>query len=100
MVWEQFELAADACQWNECTKLVQLTVRLCGSAYTFYRSYPKSCYSKLVEELKRRFTPVHIPVVQTNLFYERTQGTKETVDEYAQNLRGDGKNTKTLCPIS
>ena len=87
--WEQFELAADACQWSEVTKLVQLTMHLRGSAYSFYHSCPsdkKSNYSKLAEELKRRFTPVRIPAAQTNVFHERKQGQKESVDKYPQDL--------------
>lgn len=88
--WEQFELVADACQWNERTKLVQLTMRLRGTAYSFYRSCPstkKSSYHTLAEELKKRFTPIRIPAVQTNLFHERKQAPKESVDSYAQDLR-------------
>ena len=33
---EQFEMVADVCQWNDQTKLVNLTMRLRGPAYSFY----------------------------------------------------------------
>ena len=35
---ERFEMVAEACHWDECTKLVNLVTRLCGQAYSFYRS--------------------------------------------------------------
>ena len=87
---EQFEMVADVCQWNDQTKLVNLTMRLCGPAYSFYRtcsSDQRYDYKQLVQELSQRFTPVRIPAVQSNMFHERKQGCTESVDEYAQDLK-------------
>ena len=36
--FEQFELVASACNWNEQAKLVNLATRLKGQAYSFYRA--------------------------------------------------------------
>ena len=33
------------------------------------------------QALKRRFTPVHLTAVQTQLFHSRTQGEKESVQD-------------------
>ena len=72
---EQFELVAEACQWDEKTKLVNLTMQLRGLAYSFYRtSKPeqRQDFDQLKGALSKRFTPVHIPVVDSNLFHEWT----------------------------
>jgi hypothetical protein len=37
--------------------------------------------------MKKRFTPVMLPAVQSQLFHDRQQGPKETVDEFAQDLK-------------
>ena len=37
--------------------------------------------------LQKRFTPVQLTAVQTQLFHERHQGPRESVDEFAQELR-------------
>ena len=87
---EQFELIAELGRWNERTRLVNLITRLRGQAYAFYRSCSptqRGNYGMLMRELERRFTPVTIQAVQTNLFHERKQGAKESVDAYAQDLR-------------
>jgi uncharacterized protein YecE (DUF72 family) len=84
---DQFEMVAAVCHWTENAKLVNLTTRLRGQAYAFYRSCPapqKASYPILVRELTKRFTPVRLQAVQSNLFL-RKQGPKETVDTYAQN---------------
>ena len=86
----QFELMAEACKWSIPAKLVHLTTRLRGQAFSFYRScskQQKSDYESLVGELTRRFTPVRIPSVQTSLFHERKQKQNESVDMYAQDLK-------------
>ena len=44
-------------------------------------------YSLLTAELKKRFTPVQLTAIQTQMFHDRVQGAKESVDEYAQALR-------------
>lgn len=87
---EQFELIAAACQWSDSTRLVNLVTRLKGQAFAFYRScdqQKRSRYSTLVEELKRRFMPVHVQAVQSSLFHDRKQRNGESVDCYAQELR-------------
>ena len=87
---EQFESVATLGGWSEHGKLVNLTTRLRGAAYSFYRSCTleqRSSYSLLTAELKKRFTPVKLTAIQTQLFHDRVQGAKESVDEYAQALR-------------
>lgn len=87
---EQLELVASACHWDESTKLVNLVTRLKGQAFSFYRScdtQKRNQYATLVEELKKRFTPVHIQVVQSSLFHDRKQKSGEAVDSYAQDLK-------------
>ena len=85
-VWcEQFEMVASVSH----TKLVNLTTRLKGQAYTFYRScapHQRSSYDLLVAELMKRFTPVRLQSVQSSLFHERKQKASESVDAYAQDL--------------
>ena len=87
---EQFELVAGMCGWNDQAKLVNLTTRLRGQAYAFYRTCtPKqrSQYQELKSKLAERFTPVRIQAVHSNLFHQRRQKVGETVDHYAQDLR-------------
>ena len=88
---ELLEMIASICGWDERTKLVNLTTRLRGQAYAFYKSCPEQKrrnYSALVAELTTRFTPVRIRAVQSSLFHDRKQQhPKETVDAYAQDLR-------------
>ena len=69
---------------------MNLTTRLRGTAYSFYRSCTPeqhSSYPLLVGELKKRFTPVQLTVIQTQMFRDRQQGPKESVDDYTQALR-------------
>ena len=85
---EQFEMVAGLGGWDHQAKLVNLTTRLRGQAYSFYRScslQQRASYDLLVEELK--FTPVQIQAVQSSLFHERRQKPRESVDDYAQDLR-------------
>lgn len=92
---EQFESVAQLAGWTDQGKLVNLTTRLKGTAYSFYRSCSpeqRNSYPLLVVELKRRFTPVRLTAIQTQLFHDRQQGAKETVDDYAQALRKLYKN--------
>ena len=87
---EQFESVAILGGWSEQGKLVHLTTRLKGAAYSFYRSCTpteRASYKQLVARLKERFTPVKLTAIQTQYFHDRQQGPKETVDEYAQALR-------------
>lgn len=87
---EQFEMVASVSHWDPQTKLVNLTTRLKGQAYTFYRScapHQRSSYDLLVAELMKRFTPVRLQSVQSSLFHERKQKASESVDAYAQDLR-------------
>ena len=87
---EQFEMIAQMCGWDNQAQLVNLTTRLRGQAYSFYRTcspHQRSDYSLLKSQLKERFTPVRIQAVHSSLFHQRKQGTKETVDQYAQELR-------------
>ena len=63
---ERSEMTAEAYHWNQHSKLVNLVTRLCGQAYSFYRSCDgrqQSCYVELVEQLIRSFTPVRIGAV-------------------------------------
>ena len=87
---EQFELVAETCWWDEKTKLVNLTMQLRGLAYLFYctcKPEQRQDFDQLKGALSKHFTPVRIPVVDSNLFHERTQRKNETVDEYAQELK-------------
>ena len=87
---EQFESIATLAHWDKHCRLVNLTTRLRGSAYSFYRSCPpdqRSSYDSLVVALQKRFTPVQLTAVQTQLFHERRQGPRESMDEFAQELR-------------
>ena len=87
---EQFELVASAFNWSEQAKLVNLTTRLKGQAYSFYRACTpdqRAKYTPLVDALKGRFTPVNIQAVQSSLFHDRRQGAQESVDSYAQELK-------------
>ena len=76
--------------WSSHAKLVNLSTRLQGSAYSFYRSCTaeqRNDYTFLVEQLTKRFTPVHIQPIQSQLFHDRQQKPNETVDEYAKVLK-------------
>lgn len=86
----QFEMVASVCQWTDPVKLMNLVTRLKGQALSFYRSCDdgqRFDYFKLVQLLKKRFTPVHIQAVQSSLFHDRKQKQGEPVDNYAQELR-------------
>ena len=77
-------------KWSPQAKLIHLTTRLRGEAFTFYRScskQQKASYDLLVKELTRRFTPVRIQSVQTSLFHDRKQGDHESIDSNAQDLK-------------
>ena len=85
-----FESVAGLAGWNDHFKLVHLTSALRGAARSFYHSCTpaqRSNYHLLVAELKKRFTPVQLTAVQTQLFHSRRQGNKESVDDFAQELR-------------
>ncbi len=87
---ERFESVASLAGWDGHGKLVHLTTRLRGAAYSFFRSCSaeqRSSYELLVEALKKRFTPVRLTAIQSQIFHDRQQGPKESVDEYAQELK-------------
>ena len=87
---DQLEMVASISNWDERTKLVNLT-RLRGQAYAFYTScsvQQRGNYTTLVAVLTKRFTPVQLKAVQCDLFPERKQKvSSESVDTYAQDLR-------------
>ena len=61
-----------------------------GNAKSFYRSCAptqKGEYSQLVGALKKRFTPVKLTALRTQLFYSRCQEANESVDDFTQELR-------------
>ena len=73
---DQLEMVASISNWDERTKLVNLTTRLRGQAYAFYKSccvQQQGNYTTLVAELTKRFTPVRLKAVQSGLFHERKQ---------------------------
>lgn len=81
---------AGLARWNDHFKLVHLMSALRGAARAFYHSctpVQRSNYHILVAELKKRFTPVQLTAIQTQLFHSHRQGPKESVDEFAQELR-------------
>ena len=87
---EHFEAVARLARWDDLCKLVHFTGLLRGTAKSFFRSCSatqRSNYKLLIAEFKKRFTPVQLTAVQTQMFHERKQGAKETVDEFAQELR-------------
>ena len=87
---ENFEAVGLLSGWNGHFKLVHLTSALKGAAKSFFRSCPpaqRSNYDKMVAALRKRFTPVQLTAVQTQLFHSRRQGQKESVDDFAQELR-------------
>ena len=91
MEWfEQFENIATLVGWDAHWRLVHLTSNLRGTAAVFYRSCrveARSQYDSLVEALKRRFMPVRLTAVQTQLFHNRQQAEGETVEQFAQELQ-------------
>lgn len=87
---EHFKSVAVLAGWNDHFKLVHLVSLLQGTARAFYRSCTpaqKGNYHLLVAELQRRFTPVQLTAIQTQLFHSQKQGSKESVDDFAQDLR-------------
>ena len=73
---EQFEMIAQMCGWDNQAKLVNLTTRLRGQAYSFYRTRTpcqRSDYGMLKSQLKERFTPVRIQAVHSSLFHQQKQ---------------------------
>ena len=87
---ERLELVAVTCHWEEQAKLVNVAARMRGSASWFYRSctpQQRSSYASLTTALHERFTPVRLQSVQSRKFHVRRQQPKESVDNYAQDLR-------------
>ena len=87
---EHLESVGTLAGWNDHYKLVHLTSALRGTAKSFYRScapVQRSNYQELVTALKKRFKPVVLTAVQSQLFHSRRQGQKESVDDFAQDLR-------------
>ena len=86
---DQLELVVRIAGWGEHFKLVHLTAALRGPAKSFYRSCSpaqKNSYRELVGALKKRFTPVKLTALQTQMFHSRRQGTNESLDDFAQEL--------------
>ena len=87
---EHFENVAMLAGWNDHWKLVHLTSNLRDTAMAFYRSCGpdvRSQYVLLVAAMRRRFTPIRLTAVQAQLFHNRQQQEKETVDQFAQDLQ-------------
>ena len=87
---EHFESVSRLARWDDHYKLVYLTTSLRGTAKAFYRActpMQRSDYGLLIAELAKRFTPVRLLAIQTQVFHDRRQGPVETVDEFAQELR-------------
>ena len=87
---EHFENVANLTGWIDHWRLVHLASNLKGTATSFYHSC--SCevrknYQFLLTVLKRRFTPVQLTTVQSQLFHNRLQGGKDSVEQYVQDLR-------------
>ena len=58
-----------------------------GDPETSSRLDKEGDYNSLVAELRKRFTPVQLTAIQTQLFHSRRQEAKESVDDFAQDLR-------------
>lgn len=87
---DHFEAVANIARWDTSFKIVHQTAALRGNAKSFYRSCTptqKRDYTQLVSALKKRFTPVKLTALQTQMFHSRKQGATESVDDYAQELR-------------
>jgi hypothetical protein len=87
---EHFENAANLAGWDDHWRLVHLTSSLKDTAASFYRSCGsdvRNNYRPLLMALMRRFTPVQLTAVQTQLFHTRLQGDKESVEQFVQDLR-------------
>ena len=98
---EHFESVAGLAGWDDHFRLVHLASSLRGAANSFYRSCPptqRSNYRQLIVVLRKRFTPVQLTAVQTQLFHSRRQGQKETVDDFVQELRK--LHTKAYSPAT
>ena len=82
-------MVAKLYKWSDAAKLVNLITRLRGRAYSFYLAClpEQESYTILKQELMKRFTPVQIQAIQSELFHDRKQKDGESVDEYAQDLR-------------
>ena len=88
--FDHFEAVASIARWDQNFKLVHLTAALRGNAKSFYRSCTstqRSSYPQLVSALKKRFIPVKLTALQTQMFHSQKQGATESVDDFAQELR-------------
>ena len=77
---EHFENVSNLAGWDDHLRLVHLTSSLKDTAALFYRSCSadvRNNYRSLTNALKRKFTPVQLTAVQTQLFHNRHQGEKE-----------------------
>ena len=85
-----FENVAKLAGWDDHWCLVHLAASLKDTAASFYRSCGwgvRNNYQSLLAELKQRFTPVQLTAVQTQIFHNRLQGEKESVEQFVQDLR-------------
>ena len=85
---EEFESVAGIAGWDRRFKLVYLIVALKGAAKTYQLCTPvqKNDYTQLVAALKKRFIPVVLTALQTQMFHSRRQGPNESVDDFVQEL--------------
>ena len=68
---------------------MHLTTSLRSTAKSSFRSCSlaqRNNYTQLVAELKKRFTLVQLPAIQTQMYHDRKEGPLETVDDFAQEL--------------
>ena len=84
---EQFEVVVTLAGWDEHAKLVNLTTRLRGTAYSFYRSCASEQRSNCKLQLRKRFTSVELTAIQSQCFHDHHQTAKGSVDEFAQELK-------------
>ena len=68
---------------------MHLTTSLRSTAKSSFGScslVQRNNYTQLVAELKKRFTLVQLPAIQTQMYHDRKEGPLETVDDFAQEL--------------
>lgn len=86
---EHFENVVNLTRWDDHCGLVHLTAGLKDTPASFHRSCScevRNNYQSLLAALKRRFTPVQLTGIQTQLFHNRLQGPGESVEQFVQDL--------------
>ena len=87
---EHFESVALLAGWNDHFKLVHLVSLLRGTAHAFYRSCTPALKRRLPPAgggAPETVHPVQLTAIRTQLFHGRKQETRESVDDFAQDLR-------------